>query len=149
MGGGGGGGDGKGLQGAGADKLHPDFRSKPLGFLKIAQPFPQQGWRQGPREARLPFYGKENPDPQREAELEPLILDEAQQWGLGWDRTGWGHVWVGFPGLGPVQSLRKGQRRGWQGPPRKALGSWWMLTAEVWAPRDRCWFCLPAYGREN
>lgn len=31
----------------GSDRLHLEFRSKPLSFLKIAQPFPQRGWQQG------------------------------------------------------------------------------------------------------
>lgn len=38
-------GDGEGA--AGSDQLHLEFRSKPLSFLKIAQPFPQRGWQQG------------------------------------------------------------------------------------------------------
>lgn len=59
-------GDGEGApRAAGSDKLHLKSRSKPLSFLKIAQPFPQRGWQQGRREARLPFYGKKNSDPQR------------------------------------------------------------------------------------
>lgn len=41
-------GDGEGApRAAGSDKLHLKSRSKPLSFLKIAQPFPQRGWQQG------------------------------------------------------------------------------------------------------
>lgn len=55
-------GDGGG-EGAPGCKLHLEFWSKPLSFLKIAQPFSQQGWQRGLREARLPFYGKKIPNP--------------------------------------------------------------------------------------
>lgn len=73
-------------------QAHLAFGSKPLHFLKIVQPFPQQGWQQG-QERGLSFYGKKIPDPQGGAGPKPVVLDKAQPWGLGCDL-------VGFPGLG-------------------------------------------------
>lgn len=104
-------GDGEGAPGY---RLHLESRSKPFSFLKIAQPFPQQGWQQGLREARLPFYGKKIPDPQEGAGLELVVLDEAQPWGLGWDLLGGGCDLVGFPGLGGLTSCEERAEVGWQ-----------------------------------
>lgn len=94
-------------EGAPEYRLHLESESEPFSFLKIAQPSPQQGWQQGLREARLPFYGKKIPDPQEGAGLEFVVLDEAQSWGLGWDLLGGGCDLVGFPGLGGPSSCEE------------------------------------------
>jgi hypothetical protein len=36
---------------------------------------------------------RKNPDSQRQAGLEPTTLDEAQPWGLGWDKAGGAATW--------------------------------------------------------
>lgn len=115
-------------------RLHLEFRSKRLSFLKIAQPFPQRGWQQGLREARLPFYGKKIPDPPEGAGLELVVLDEAQPWG----RVGQG--WVG--------AVTWWDCLAWVAPPPVKKGLGWQpwspsvgvegLLRDIWSTPSLC-----------
>lgn len=91
---------GKGLPAAGSDKLHLEFRSKPLSFLKIVQLFPQRGWQQGRERHACPFMVRKIQILRGGAGPEPVVLDEAQPWGLEWDSLGGGCDLVGWPGPG-------------------------------------------------
>lgn len=124
-------GEGAAMQG----QLHLRLGASPASS-ENSSAFPPAVLAAGTTEALLPFYGKKNPDLQREAGPEPAALGQAQTWGLGWDRAGW------------VRLLLTGCLTIYEEWAEVRVTGPWESQSCQWAPRG-LWFTISLFSRGN